>query len=211
MERHGLSDSFVMREDVLTWIHPDGTELACHLKLPAGRPPILRACLAAAGRMVADTTAGLGADGIVLAAAGCQVTAFERSPVAYLLLSDGLRRAALDSALAEAASRYRLHFGDARELLPDHGPFEVSYLDPMFEVLKPSAGKRKSMSVFHDLSGADPDAGELLEVARHHTLRRVVVKRHAKAPPLPGPAPSGSISGRTIRFDLHAGIMRTDN
>ena len=42
---------------------------------------------------VLDATAGLGGDAFVLATLGCEVTMIERSPIAFSLLEDGLKRA----------------------------------------------------------------------------------------------------------------------
>ena len=42
---------------------------------------------------ILDATAGLGADAFVLASLGCEVKMIERSPLARLLLADGLERA----------------------------------------------------------------------------------------------------------------------
>ena len=54
--------------------------------------------------------------------------------------------------------------------------------------------------------GDDPDAEALLPVARRAATRRVVVKRPHHAPPLgaEGAAPSGSVKGKLVRYDLYA-------
>ena len=44
----------------------------------------------------------------------------------------------------------------------------------------------------------------LLAAARRAAGQRVVVKRPRKAEPLGGVQPSGSIEGRTVRYDLYA-------
>lgn len=178
--------------------------LAVHLTPSSGKPPLLRAALATRGPRVADATAGMGGDAFDLAWAGCEVVAFERSPVAWSLLNDGLRRAAADPVLAPAAARITLVRGDARRELAHHGPFDVVVIDTMFEPRKESAGKRKSMSLLGLLAGPDDDAAELLAAARTAAERRVVVKRPARGPYLGGIAPSGSLAGRTVRFDLYA-------
>ena len=172
-----------------------------------GRPAVLRAALA--GRQpaphICDATAGMGADAFDLAYAGCRVTAIERSPLAWILLKDGLRRALLQPELAAAAGRIELRLGDSRELLPALGPFDVVYLDPMFTGGKKSAGKRKAMRLFHLLGQSGPDAGELLPAATSAARLRVVVKRPLRGEALASVAPSGSLKGRTVRFDLYAG------
>lgn len=194
-------------QGVLELVTEGGETLSVHLQPSSGRPPLLRATLA--GRNppphVADATAGMGADAFDLAHAGCRVTAMERSPLAWLLLKDGLRRAAGEPRLAAAAGRMELLLGDARKLLPGRGPFDVVYLDPMFEGGKKTAGKRKAMRLFHELSSADGADAELLRAARDAALLRVVVKRPLKGQDLGSVPPSGRLKGRTIRFDLYAG------
>lgn len=205
----------VWRSGTLTLLTADGEQLSAALRPPEGRPLLLRAALA--GReprpYVADATAGLGGDAFSLAWAGCRVTAFERSAVIALLLHDALRRAALDPQLAAAAARISLQHGDSLRLLSEHGPFDVVFLDPMFPPGRKSSGKRKGMRLLHELGHAVGDEAALLSAARHSALQRVTVKRQLRAGYLAGVAPSGSIRGRTVRFDLYAaysGQHRTD-
>lgn len=196
-----------LQAGVLELVMQEGQTLSVSLNPSAGRPPLLRATLA--GRKpapyIADATAGMGADAFDLAHAGCRVMAMERSPLAWLLLKDGLRRAAAIPALADAAGRIELKLGDSRELLPVHGPFDVVYLDPMFEGGKKTAGKRKSMRLFHLFGAADATDADLLHAARAAARLRAVVKRPARGAVLASVAPSGSLKGRTIRFDLYSG------
>ncbi len=193
------------RSGALTLLTEAGEELSASLRAPAGSPLLLRATLA--GRQprphVADATAGLGGDAFSLAWAGCRVTAFERSAVIALLLDDALRRAAHDPQLADAAARMTVQFGDAVRLIGEQGPFDVTYLDPMFPAGRKAAGKRKGMRLLHELGHAAGDEAALLEAARRSSTRRVTVKRQLRSPYLAGLAPSGSIRGRTVRFDLY--------
>ncbi len=191
-------------DDRLKLVDSTGQELVVQLAASSGRPPLLRAALAGAQPLVADATAGMAGDAFDLAHAGCRVVAIERSPLVWLLLRDGLRRALLDPALRAAAGRIELHYGDALELLPRLGPFEVVLLDPMWQGGKASAGKRKSMRLFHELTGPPTDEAALLRAARLAASRRVVVKRPARGEYLAFERPSGSLAGRTVRFDLYA-------
>jgi 16S rRNA (guanine1516-N2)-methyltransferase len=151
-----------------------------------------------------DATAGLGRDAFRLASLGCRVTAVERSPVVAALLADGLRRAAADSrTAATVADRLRLVTGDARELLARLPPPEVVLIDPMYPPARKSAAPAKELRLLRLLLGADDDAGELLAVARHVALRRVVVKRRAHDPPLGGARPDLTWPGRSTRFDVY--------
>lgn len=196
-----------IRAGTLELVMAGGDTLSVELTPARGRLTLLRA--AQAGRSpapyIADATAGMGADAFELARAGCRVVAMERSPLAWILLKDGLRRAASQPEHAEAVSRIRLELGDARLLLPALGPFDVVYLDPMFQGGKATAGKRKSMRLFHQLGSAEEDGAGLLQAAQAAATGRVVVKRPIKGAELSGSRPSGSIRGRTVRFDIYAG------
>ncbi|WP_273431484.1 class I SAM-dependent methyltransferase [Chitinibacter tainanensis] len=159
---------------------------------------------------VLDATAGLGRDAFVLASLGCQLTLIERTPVAYLLLKDGLRRAAADTQVADIAQRMQLHFGDARswltELAAGSGPlaaqsFDVVYLDPMFPEPGKRAKSKKDMAAFQTLIGGDPDADALLAPARQIARKRVTVKRPRLAPVLAGVKPDFCLEGDSTRFD----------
>lgn len=182
-------------------IQPDPKHL---VRARQGRDDLIRALIPDRSRPadVVDTTGGLGTDAFIVAAAGARVTVIERSPVLYVLLQDALARASLVPAAAAAVGRILLRHGDAREVLPSLAPPDVVYLDPMYPETGKRARKNKEMHLFRLLVGTDPDAGELFDIAQATATRRVVVKRPAKAPPL-APHPSGSITGRTVRFDLY--------
>lgn len=183
-------------------IRPDPGRLAA---TRPGRDPLLRALLPGPpdSLRVVDATAGLGSDGFQAAAAGALVVMIERSAVLHALLRDALDRASDDPSTAAGAGRVRLIHGDARDVLAQLPPADVVYLDPMYPELRSSARKNKAMRLFRALVGGDPDAAELLRVARSRATRRVVVKRPVRAQPL-ADAPSGAIRGRTVRFDLYA-------
>jgi 16S rRNA (guanine1516-N2)-methyltransferase len=157
---------------------------------------------------VFDATAGLGRDSFLLACLGCQVTVVERSPILGVLLRDGLDRAAtsLDPKLAAIAGRMSLTFGDARRILadvPNDATPDVVYLDPMYPPKTKSALAKKEMRICRRLVGDDPDAGELLGVARTVARRRVVVKRYRHAPPL-APDVTTEYRGRVVRYDVYS-------
>lgn len=155
---------------------------------------------------VLDATAGLGQDAFVLAWLGAQVQAVERSPVAAALLSDGLRRAALQPQLAAAAARLQLHWQDARQALTDW-PAELQpdciYLDPMYPEHGRTALSSRNMQAFQQVIGADEDADALLPLALQLARRRVVVKRPRKAPCLAGQAPFTQLVGESTRYDVY--------
>jgi 16S rRNA (guanine1516-N2)-methyltransferase len=152
---------------------------------------------------IVDATAGLGQDAFALAEAGSPVVLVERSPLMGALLADGLARALANPACRKAAERMILHVADAFELLPRLAPVDVVYLDPMYPRSGREGGKSKEMRMLRELLGADEDAARLLPEARSAVLRRVVVKRPLRAPPLAGERPSGSLRGTTVRYDLY--------
>jgi len=167
---------------------------------------LLRAAGARHGQTpdVIDTTAGLGRDAWLLAALGCRVTLVERHPVVAALLADALTRARKDEEAAPVAARMELIEADAIAVLAERTADTV-IVDPMYPPRRKSAAVRKEMQVFRALIGTDGDSDTLLPVAIAAARRRVAVKRPRGAPPLTGPAPSGSIDGRSTRFDIYAG------
>ena len=152
---------------------------------------------------VVDATAGLGRDAFVLASLGARVTLLERSPIAYALLDDALRRAHT-SEVADIAARMTLHVGDAVTYLEALSELpDVIYLDPMYPHTNKQALQKKEMQLFRQLVGADEDAAELLAAARRVALERVVVKRPAGAPWLGDMQPQGKLESKNTRFDLY--------
>lgn len=98
--------------------------------------------------VVWDATGGLGRDSFVLASLGLMVHTIEQHPIVACLLDDGLARARLNEATADAASRITLHFGNARLLLPQllqhHPQPDVVYLDPMYPERQKSAAVKRN-------------------------------------------------------------------
>jgi 16S rRNA (guanine1516-N2)-methyltransferase len=166
------------------------------------RIPLVRA-MGERVRTVADATAGLLGDAWLLALAGLEVTAFERSPLVAALARDGLARAARDPRVDPAAlARIALREGDARGRLGD-AAFDAVLVDPMFPPRRrASALPGKELRVLRVAVGDDPDAGDLLVAARRSARLRTVVKRSDDAPEL-APGPDVRIEGRTVRFDVY--------
>lgn len=155
---------------------------------------------------VVDMTAGLGRDAMVLALAGCRVTACEQSPIVHAVLEDGLRRAALDEELAPVLERLVLTSGDAIEVLRAAPRRDVVYLDPMFPERTGSAVPSKELRLLARIVGASQDAEALLQAAVASGAPRVVVKRPRLAPTLStarAAAPGMRLEGRSSRFDVY--------
>lgn len=159
--------------------------------------------------VVIDVTAGWGEDAWLMANFGCTVLAVERHRVMFLLLADGLRRAA--ELNAEAAARIQLRCRDSITLLGSLGHLpddlrlfrqpQVIYLDPMFPLGRKTA-ERKPMKVLRQMVGNDADASSLLKAARQSGARRVVVKRPLRAAPL-AESPSHHHAGKSLRYDVY--------
>lgn len=166
--------------------------------------PIVKAV--ADARTVVDATAGFLGDAFLLAVAGYEVTAIERSALVSLLAKDGLERAERDPRLSELlGGRLKVVHADAREWLRARaGTAEAPdavVIDPMFPPKKKkSALPRKEMVALREAVGADLDAAELLAAARACARKRVVLKRGDDAPELA--RPDWSIEGTTVRFDV---------
>lgn len=153
---------------------------------------------------VLDATAGLAHDAALLACMGYHVTAVERSPILAALIADGLRRAMDDPQLRRFfEDRLTLMNADSREFLQDESrAFDSIYIDPMFPPKrKSSALAKKSIRLVRALVGDDPDATELLNVARR-TRARVAVKRPTHAPPL-ALGSVATIKSKLVRYDIY--------
>ena len=153
---------------------------------------------------VVDATAGLGEDSLILAAAGFDVTLFERDIVIASLLADTLQRAADDDILGPIVARMHLRCQDSIEGLRqlDFEP-DVVLLDPMFPSKQKNAKTKKKLQLFQKLESPCIDETELLSAALDANPRKVVVKRPLKGPCLAGKKPSYSLEGKTIRYDCH--------
>lgn len=149
-----------------------------------------------------DATAGLGEDSLLLAAAGFQVTLFERNPVVCELLRDALARAAVLPELAETVGRMTVRNEDSVAAMGhlDAAP-DVLLLDPMFPERQKSALVKKKLQVIRQLEAPCDDERGLLRAAMLAGPRKLIVKRPPKGPYLAGVKPDHSIAGKAVRFD----------
>ncbi|MFZ9881686.1 MAG: class I SAM-dependent methyltransferase [Phycisphaerales bacterium] len=160
-------------------------------------------------RTVVDATAGLLGDAFLLAAAGFEVVAIERSPLIHAIAADGLARAMRDARLKELiGDRLRLVHADARDWLRTRAGTpeapDAVLIDPMFPPKKKSSAlPRKEMVALREVVGADVDAAELLAMARASARHRVILKRADDSTRLG--EPDWTIEGTTIRFDVWRG------
>ena len=123
-----------------------------------------------------DATAGLGEDSLLLAAAGFQVTLFERNPVIAQLLADALERAKEIPELASIVARMTLRNEDSIEALnalalaldhsePDVVSPDVILLDPMFPERQKSALVKKKLQMIQKLEMPCDDEKALVRAA----------------------------------------------
>ena len=154
----------------------------------------------------ADATAGLGEDSLLLAAAGFEVTLFERDELICALLRDGVLRAREDPALAHVAARMHVMEGNSVDGLRKLGfcP-HVVFLDPMFPARTKSAAVKKKLQVIQQLERPCDDEAALLDAALAASPQKVVVKRPIKGPYLAGRKPSYSLRGKAVRYDVLVG------
>lgn len=160
---------------------------------------------------VFDATAGLGKDAFVLASLGCSVTLMERSPIAFALLKDGLRRATefaknADVELLKILNRMTLKDGDSIPYLSaiTEPIADVVYLDPMFPSRQKKSAVKKDMKAFHSVVGQDADNELLFNSAENKAIYRIAVKRPRHAPQISATTPTYSLEGKSSRYDMYA-------
>ena len=182
-------------------------------RLQGGGELIAKAVNRAAQPVVWDATGGLGRDSFVLAGLGLAVRVYERHPVVYALLADGIVRALGQPETAETAARITLVQGDAAHLLREDaarlGKPDAVYLDPMYPERQKSAAVKKEMAYFHELLGLpDPDAdAALFQAALHTAKKRVVVKRPRLGEFLCDAKPAYQYTGKSTRFDVYLPVQ----
>jgi 16S rRNA (guanine1516-N2)-methyltransferase len=169
-----------------------------HRRAKTGRPgELARACgLPHAIPSVLDACAGFGTDGLTLAALGCSVTMVEQHPMVWLLLHDLSQN--LDGVIAEQGNCLDFMRGEER--------WDVVYLDPMFAPRRKNALPGRGLQHLRELTSSmiernPEELSELIDIARHCALHRVVVKRRLKDPQVPQAA--FQIKGKSIRFDVY--------
>lgn len=165
------------------------------VKSSLAKEPLARALGSGAkGLKLLDLSAGLGVDAVFLSQLGFKVIALERNPLVYMALK----------IASELNPQVEFIFAEAHRYLQAVVPeqFDVAYFDPMFPEKKKSALPKQEMVFFKNLVGADEDAVQIVNYALEKKLfKRFVVKRPLAAEPLK--KPSGSISGKIIRYDIY--------
>lgn len=181
-------------------VYVDFNSSAVKKRLRAGRRGNLARAIGASKKndtSVFDATCGLGRDTAVLLGLGYSVLACERNPLIQALLQDGIERAAplpgWRGLIAASATEWLATQAQAVA--------DVIYLDPMFGGQRSSALPKWELQALQAIVGDDEDTDQLLTIARQRARRRVVVKRHPRAPKLA--PPSLQVRGKRARFDVY--------
>lgn len=188
----------------------DLDEVARTLKIhQKGVDPLLRALGAKESQLrVFDFTAGTLRDSIHMIKLGHRVTAFERHPVVFGLLQNGLERSSFRQMI-------HLNFGEAKNFtFEDSLRPDIVYYDPMFDGHEEKSAKsRKEMELFHQLFLFLPLESEYLvdvkkleekitlDFALSLAKKRVIVKRTPKAESLK--PPTFQMTTKAVRFDVY--------
>lgn len=183
------------------------TGAARHRRIAGGGELLAKAVQSKNRPLVWDGTGGLGRDAFVLASLGLSVQVFERHPVVYALLADGLKRAQEDPQTAVITQQIQLTQGSIPATISSdfkRKP-EVVYLDPMYPQRQKSAAVKKEMAYFHHLVGSSQPKEEelLLQQSRQWAQKRVVVKRPHHGVFLADCSPAFQYHGKTTRFDVY--------
>ncbi len=148
-----------------------------------------------------DATAGLGDDSFFLAAAGFNVTMFERNPIIFELLTDAVLRASEISGLDKIVARMTAVEGDSIEKMAECPRPDIVLLDPMFPERQKSALVKKKLQMIQRLESPCIDERALMLAAINTRPKKLIVKRPPKGPYLADIKPDHSIEGKAVRFD----------
>jgi 16S rRNA (guanine1516-N2)-methyltransferase len=152
-------------------------------------------------KMIWDATAGTGKDLMLIKhfvlGTNTKMIAFERNPLIYLLLFNGLFHAGITEVKLIYADSLDVFAKKAEVAKPD-----IIYYDPMYPEKKKSALPRKEMQIFKELIGPDLDTQNFLQHFRAIAKDRVVVKRSLMAEMI-APDATASYKGKSTRYDMY--------
>ena len=150
-----------------------------------------------------DAMAGLGMDGLTLAALGCHVTMIEASSDVHAVLCDGADRS---HPIWGDKGRVEIRCADARSVFQNSERFDVVYLDPMFPTRRKGALPQKrsqTLAIAAAQVGVDIPVAELIALATSVARERVVLKRRSRDAVIGEPA--WTIAANRVRFDVYRG------
>ena len=167
------------------------------------RGELARACGVTAKRKprILDAMAGLGVDGMTLAALGCQVVMIERHTALWAMLESYVQvTARKDTSGPEVIHADAWAWLQARSC--DDDGFDVIYLDPMFPARRKGALPGKVLQFLAELAPVDGrDLRDWIELAVQHARSRVVLKRRLRDPA--ADVPDWQVKGRSVRYDVY--------
>lgn len=140
---------------------------------------------------VVDATAGQLGDSLLMCAMGMKVVAYERHPIAQVLIANALR-------LFNPGIEF---FAADFSAIATSDKAEVILFDPMYSEHQGKAMPKKEMQVFRDIIGADEDSNQVAELIKEK-CKRLVIKRSLHAPSLLKD-PSHQIKGKSTRYDVY--------
>jgi 16S rRNA (guanine1516-N2)-methyltransferase len=146
---------------------------------------------------VADLTAGMLGDTLLMLSFGCEVTAIERNPLIALLI-----QSALKISIHPAIKKLNFKFSDAAEFMIKSPAIDTYYFDPMFDDPNTKSLPKKEMRIFRSFVGEDRDAKELLLLLRDRKQGRIVVKRPRLSEIL-AEKPDLNFIGKSTRYDVY--------
>ena len=150
-----------------------------------------------------DSTAGLGEDSLLLAAAGFSVTLCEHNPIIAALLKDTLARARAIPELEPVVSRMTVYEGSSLTCFASLStPPDVILLDPMFPERKKKSKVKEKLQLIQKLESPCTEETELLNAAIATRAPKIIIKRPVKGPWLAGKKPSYTVEGKVIRYDV---------
>jgi len=161
-----------------------------------------------------DATAGFGEDSLILAAAGFEVTLYEKDPVIAALLKDCLLRARKIPEIKDMVMRMKLVEGDSIKAMLDMAERansddnrvvsdmpDLIYLDPMFPERQKSSKIKKKFQLIQKLERPCFDGEEMVNAALSLNPKKILIKRPMKAELLGDRKPEFSYKGTSIRYD----------
>lgn len=198
-------------DEGLSLLHPDFSPLvvdflsgkAAYRQARGGgfSETLARACMAKKRPRIFDLTAGLGRDAFVLASLGADVTMFERHPIIFALLCDGLKRLKKENSDICLSLIHKDSLDFLNALSETERP-DVIYFDPMHPKRQKSALVKKDLRLLQDIVGPDDDKLEVFAAARQAALKRVVVKWPNLCEPI-APNPDLVLKGKSTHYHIY--------
>ncbi|MCY3628188.1 MAG: class I SAM-dependent methyltransferase [Gammaproteobacteria bacterium] len=165
----------------------------------AFRSDLAQACGYYPGKTVLDCYGGWGIDGLILAAAGCNVSMTEIHPVLCVFARDLAYQFNLKMNVICDDVKQFLHASDDR--------FDTIYLDPMFPTHPTTAKPQRRMQILEQIAVPTQDLDTIFDLALRRANDRVVIKNRKNQRLLDQQA-DWKIKRRSVRFDVYLALNR---